>query len=176
MLQAKHGRQSAMLVMKIIGFVLVVVFIVGIVISNPDHIAIRYYGLELDYSPTLAETVIFSFLLGLVIATIAFLFDKSSLSARAKKQEKMLKVAQEEIARLRLLIMGEPGDSGLTIPPTVATSNASPAPTKKTKTNPPSISTAVPSVAPSTTAPEEKPKISPKEKEESTPPESTTKA
>jgi hypothetical protein len=148
-----------MLVMKIIGFVLMVVFVVGIVISNPDHIAIRYYGLELDYSPTLAETIIFSFLLGLIIATIAFLLDKSTLSARARKQEKMLKVAQEEIARLRLLIMGEPGDSGLSAPPTPATGN----PPKKTKTNPPSISTAVPSTAPSTTVPEEKPKVPPKD-------------
>jgi hypothetical protein len=158
-----------MLVMKIIGFVLVVVFIVGIVISNPEHIAIRYYGLELDYSPTLAETIIFSFLLGLIIATVAFLLDRHSLSARAKKQEKMLKVAQEEIARLRLLIMGEPGDSGLAVPPTKPTKNSSPppAPTKKTKTNPPSISTAVPSVSPATSAPEEKPKVPPEEKSES---------
>lgn len=148
-----------MLVMKIVGFILVVVFVVGIVISNPDHIAIRYYGLELDYSPTLAETIIFSFLLGLIIATIAFLLDRQSLSARTKKQEKMLKVAQEEIARLRLLIMGEPGDTGLSVPPTTATGN----PTKKTRTNPPSISTAMPSVAPSTTIPEVKPQVPPKD-------------
>lgn len=162
-----------MLVMKIVGFVLVVVFVVGIVISNPDHIAIRYYGLELDYSPTLAETIIFSFLLGLIIATVAFLLDKSTLSARARKQEKMLKVAQEEIARLRLLIMGEPGDTGLSVPPTPATGN----PTfRKTRTNPPSISTVVPSTAPSTTVPEEKPKVPPKDKTEATPPESTTQA
>jgi len=165
-----------MLVMKIIGFVMVVVFIVGIVISNPDHIAIRYYGLELDYSPTLAETIIFSFLLGLIIATIAFLLDKSSLVARAKKQEKMLRVAQEEIARLRLLIMGEPGDAGLSVPPTKAPANPPTVPPKKTKVNPPSITTAVPSVAPSTTVPDEKPKIPPQEKTEATPPESTTQA
>jgi uncharacterized membrane protein YciS (DUF1049 family) len=157
-----------MLVMKIIGFVLVVVFIVGIVISNPDQIAIRYYGLELDYSPTLAETIIFPFLLGLIIATMAFLLDKSSLSARAKKQEKMLKVAQEEIARLRLLIMGEPTDMGPSDTPAT--------PSKKTKANSTSIATAVPSVAPSTGAPEEKPRIPSKEKTEAAPPESTTQA
>lgn len=150
-----------MMALKIVGFALVIAFLVGVIGSNPTHVPIRYYGLELAYEPTLAETMIFSFLLGMLVATVAFMLDKARVTNKAKRLDIALQNAQEEIARLRLKVIStsdtgsiEGGSEKPTPPPTTGKktrNNATPPPPP-----PPTINSTVPSTSPATESSEPK--------------------